>query len=194
MLFQQRFLDGIRNGSITLAFRRWRRPSVRSGGTLLTPVGQLSIVSVDPIEANQISEADARRSGYESLDRLLDELNRHTGGVVHRIELGTLLEDPRVRLRTSAWNDEDEVRISARLKRFDERAAEGPWTRRVLELIERHPGVRAGDLCGLAGLEKMRFKTNVRKLKAMGLTESLETGYRLSPRGAAFMCAVRARP
>ncbi len=36
MLFRMRFLDGIRKGDVTLAFRRWRRPSVREGGTLLT--------------------------------------------------------------------------------------------------------------------------------------------------------------
>jgi hypothetical protein len=26
MIFRQRFLEGIRDGTITLAFRRWRRP------------------------------------------------------------------------------------------------------------------------------------------------------------------------
>ena len=45
----------------------------------------------------------------------------------------------------------------------------------------------AGDLCRLVGLEMHPFKTNVRKLKTLGLTESLEVGYRLSPRGVAFM-------
>jgi hypothetical protein len=193
MLFKERFLEGIRDGSITLAFRRWRRPSVRTGGTLLTPVGQLSILSVAPIDPNQISEADARAAGYESLAALQEELNRRPDGTIHRIELGAVREDPRVRLRESALNDEDGDRISARLSRLDEAAADGPWTRQVLDLIERHPAVRAGDLCRLAGLEKMRFKLKVRKLKAMGLTESLETGYRLSPRGAAFMRAMRAR-
>jgi hypothetical protein len=49
MIFRQRFLEGIRDGSVTLAFRRWRRPSVRAGGTVLTAVGQLEIVSVDEV-------------------------------------------------------------------------------------------------------------------------------------------------
>jgi hypothetical protein len=40
------------------------------------------------------------------------------------------------------------------------------------------------------GQEKLQFKVNVRKLKALGLTESLETGYRLSPRGVAFLRVV----
>ena len=58
---------------------------------------------------------------------------------------------------------------------------------RTLEIIRDHPGRRAGDLSALVGMEKLPFKLNVRKLKALGLTESLEIGYRLSPRGAAFM-------
>ena len=76
MLFRQRFLDGIRDGTITLAFRRWRRPSVRAGGTLLTAVGQLSIASVDEVAMTRISEADARRAGYASREDLLTELTR----------------------------------------------------------------------------------------------------------------------
>lgn len=39
----------------------------------------------------------------------------------------------------------------------------------------------------LMGQEKLHFKTDVRKLKALGLTESLEVGYRLSPRGTALL-------
>jgi hypothetical protein len=47
--------------------------------------------------------------------------------------------------------------------------------------------VRAGDLAEAFGRERLKFKTDVRKLKALGLTESLEVGYRLSPRGRAFL-------
>jgi hypothetical protein len=47
--------------------------------------------------------------------------------------------------------------------------------------------VRAGDLCGVVGLEQQPFKVNVRKLKTLGLTESLDVGYRLSPRGVAYL-------
>jgi hypothetical protein len=53
--------------------------------------------------------------------------------------------------------------------------------------------VRAGDLCAVVGQELPRFKDNVRKLKSMGLTESLEVGYRLSPRGARFLEDVEGR-
>jgi hypothetical protein len=33
------------------------------------------------------------------------------------------------------------------------------------------------------------FKIDVRKLKNLGLTESLDIGYRLSPRGRAYLAA-----
>jgi hypothetical protein len=188
MLFRQKFLDGIRDGSITLAFRRWRRPSVRAGGTLLTAVGQLDIVSVDEVAIGRISEADARRAGYESRDELVAELRSRDEGTIYRIELGALRADPRVALRRAATlADRERDELERRLQRLDDRAADGPWTARTLDLIRTRPGVRAGDLCRLLGQEKMPFKMNVRKLKTLGLTESLEVGYRLSPRGAAYM-------
>jgi hypothetical protein len=185
MLFRQHFLNGIGNGTITLAFRRWRRPTVKSGGTLLTAVGQLHIESVREIDAARISNADARRAGFDSLDALLAELNRSKTGTLYRIEFGRLGADPRIALRQKkATNADERATLRERLRRLD---AGGAWTLRTLQLIRRHPGVRAGDLCALIGQEKMHFKGNVRKLKSMGLTESLEIGYRLSPRGSALL-------
>lgn len=185
MLFRQAFLDGIRSGTITLAFRRWRRPSVRPGGTLLTPIGEVHIGAVTPVEFNQITEADAHRAGYKSLEAALAELNLRPEGEVYRIELGPTRPDPRISLReTPATNQVEFREILRRLDRLD---ARGPWTIRVLNIIRTHTGIRAGDLCELAGQEKQQFKLNVRKLKSLGLTESLGTGYRLSPRGAALL-------
>lgn len=188
MIFRQRFLDGIRDGTITLAFRRWRRPSVRAGGTLLTAVGQLEIVAVDEVAPTRISDADARRAGYDSRDDLATELNARTEGKIYRVEIGALSPDPRVALRQSVrLDDEERGEIARRLQRLDSGAADGAWTRRTLEAIREHPGRRAADLSTMLGMEKLPFKLNVRKLKALGLTESLEVGYRLSPRGAAFL-------
>ena len=192
MLFREEFLDGIRAGTVTLAFRRWRRPTVRAGGTLLTPVGQLSIVSVDQVAASRISKADAQSAGYESRAALLEELDRQTDGEIYRIELGSLVPDPRVALREKRVGDEAELEtLRTRLDRLDARAATGAWTLRTLEILRDHPGVRAGDLCTLLGMDKEPFKINVRKLKDLGLTESLGTGYRLSPRGEALLEVVR---
>jgi hypothetical protein len=187
MVFKQAFLDGIQAGTITVAFRRWRRPTVKAGGTLLTAAGQLSIDDVRPVTLADVTAADARRAGWDSLEALRKDLQRGDGGQIYRIELGALRADPRVALREEGLDDKAADDLRARLDRLDARASSGPWTRRTLELIRDHPGLRAGDLCVKMAMEMHPFKVNVRKLKALGLTESLEIGYRLSGRGRAWL-------
>ena len=70
---------------------------------------------------------------------------------------------------------------------MDERAENGPWTRQVLTLIANNPAVLAENLGKRLGMEKHPFKAKVRQLKALGLTISLDVGYRLSPRGEALL-------
>ncbi len=53
----------------------------------------------------------------------------------------------------------------------------------MLDLIAERPAVRAPDLAASLGLDTVTFKRDVRKLKELGLTESLTVGYRISPRG-----------
>ncbi len=158
---------------------------------MLTPVGQLTIESVESATLSRISAADAKRAGYESREALVEELQRRTDGELYRIELGPLCTDPRLSLRdTLATTKSESQALRDRLCRLDARAAEGAWTLRTLEVLSSHPGVRAGDLCRLVAQGKERFKLNVRKLKTLGLTESLETGYRLSPRGEALLSSL----
>jgi hypothetical protein len=184
MLFPQRFHAGLADGSVTLAFRRWRRPSVKAGGRQRTPVGELAIDAVDEVDVDDITEADARRAGYADRSELLAELARRPEGTLYRIELHHAGADPRIALRERAELTDDEwQQITARLARLDRASRHGPWTTAVLRLIAERPAVRAGDLAATLGREMAPFKVDVRKLKEMGLTESLEVGYRLSPRG-----------
>jgi hypothetical protein len=192
VLFRSEFAKGIQSGAITLAFRRWQRPSVRAGGTLLAAGGQLSIGSVERVDPAHITEPEARRAGYPSLDRLLEELAVREDGDVYRIELGPLAPDPRVALRESSAMDAKELAaLTERLQRLDARSSAGAWTRRTLELIEEKPEISASRLSQIAGREREPFKIDVRKLKSLGLTESLEVGYRLSPRGRALLAHLR---
>ena len=190
MLFRQDSLDGIRDGRITVAFRRWRRPTVRTGGTLMLPIGQLRIVEVRQIAEEDITDADAARAGYASRQALREELAGRTEGTLYRIELGALGPDPRLALRMRSSLSEGELAaLNGKLAKLDANAPAGPWTRRVLALIRDNPAVRAGDLCKAVQMDRLLFKAYVRKLKALGLTESLEVGYRLSPRGETVLNA-----
>jgi hypothetical protein len=192
MLLRSEVLEGISRGTITLAFRRWLRPSVRAGGTLLTARGQLEIGAVERVEPEQISDADAVRAGYASRALLLAELARRDAGDLYCVELGALRPDPRQALRASPATDAAEIeRLLGRLRRLDAASSTGPWARRTLELIAAHPALRAARLCQLAGRELAPFKLDVRKLKSLGLTESLEVGYRISPRGQALLEVLR---
>lgn len=102
MLFKQRFLSGIRDGRITLAFRRWTLPSVRAGGTLRTAVGVLTIETVKPIRESEITATDARRVGYPSHGDLMAELRQRATGSLYRVKLSYLGVDPRCARRTSS--------------------------------------------------------------------------------------------
>jgi hypothetical protein len=169
VLFRQQQLRGIAAGSVTLAFRRWERPRVRPGTRLRTAIGVVAIDAIEPVE--EITEADARRAGFDSPAEALRPLRRE--GTLFRIELHHDGPDPRVALREGEPTAED----VARLDRM------GPWTYEVLRAIAERPGVRAPDLAASFGRETRPFKADVRKLKELGLTESLPVGYRLSPRG-----------
>ena len=183
MLLRQSTLDGIQNGSITLAFRRWKRPTVKTGGTLLTSAGQLAIVAVTEVALEEITEEESRRAGYPDLAALFAELESRPDGGFYRIQLGAISADPRIALRAQGLTPAGAADIQSKLNHMDQRSAEGPWTLATLRMIAQHPGTRALDLAGMVGREKAPFKIDVRKLKKLGLTESLEMGYRISPRG-----------
>ncbi len=187
MLLKQEILRGIATGSISLAFRRWRRPTVKAGGTLLTAVGQLAVEAVDLVRLEDITEAEAAAAGFENLDSLRAQLLKHAKGEVYRVRLSRAGPDPRIALREEIPERAELDAILERLRRLDSRSGSAPWTGRVLKVLRERPEVRAADLARDMGMEKTDFKVKVRKLKGLGLTESLTVGYRLSPRGKAVL-------
>jgi DNA-binding MarR family transcriptional regulator len=191
MLLKQETLKGIENGSISLVFRRWRRPTVRTGGRLLTSVGQLAMEAVDMVDLEGITEAEAMAAGFVDLEALRSRLLLRAEGDVYRVRLSVVGPDPRIALRDEIPEGAELEEVLQRLARLDSRGALGSWTFRFLELIRERPGERATDLARDFGMDRVKFKANVRKLKALGLTESLKVGYRLSPRGDAVLRKLR---
>jgi hypothetical protein len=185
VLIRRPVLDAIAAGTVTCLFRRWDRPRVRVGGTQRTAVGVLEFTSVDPVEEAGLTADDARAAGFADLAAL--QRAQRGEGQLHRIGVRLAGPDPRVALRAKRrLSQADRAAIDARLARMDRASAHGPWTAAVLELIAGNPGVRAPDLAARMGRETLPFKRDVRKLKELGLTESLEVGYRVSPRGRAY--------
>jgi len=187
MLLSPVIAAGIRDGSVTAVFRRWDAPRVRPGGTQRTAAGVVRFDSVQPVAAEDLTEADALGAGMTSLAQLLKANERGRGTQLYRIGVSFDRPDERVALRDTLPTPADIATITAALDRLDKGRRTGPWTREILRLIATRPTVRAPDLAESLGRETIRFKTDVRKLKELGLTHSLPVGYELSARGRAYL-------
>jgi len=184
-----RFREGVQNGSVTVTFRRWKRRQVTAGNRYRTAVGMLEVESVDVIDASKITDAEAKRSGYPSAAAVIADLRGTDDLPIYRVRFHAVHEpDPRDELANAATlSDADVAELDRRLTRLDTASSYGPWTMETLAVIAAHPAIRAGDLADQLGRERAPFKLDVRKLKNLGLTLSLEVGYRISPRGQAYL-------
>ncbi len=206
VLLTRPVLDAIVANDISLVFRRWQKPTVKTGGRLRTVVGVLAIDSVEKIDATAITDEQARHAGFVDAAQLIDDLFRErkpTSGRVaradgprdlYRISVRFDGADDRIDLRANDdLSDEEISTIVAKLDKMDQRSPHGPWTRRVIDLITTWPARRAPELAEMEGRETLVFKADVRKLKALGITESLPVGYQLSPRGIKIRDALISR-
>jgi hypothetical protein len=189
MRFEQRLRDGIADGVVTVMFRRWRRNQVVAGHRYRTGRSMIEVESVAVVDPAAITADEARRAGYHDRDTLVADLRGDQSLPLYRIEFRRLDEpDPReVLAADDVLTDDDVAEVDRRLDRLDRAGANGPWTAATLAAIAAHPGTRAADLAAALGRETPPFKLDVRKLKNLGLTHSLEVGYRLSPRGTAYL-------
>lgn len=188
MLFRTKDLEAIFAGQRTLAFRRWKKPTVKPGGAVRTQLGMVGIDSVEAIDAEDVTEDDARAAGYQDRAGVIAMFDAQQG-TCYRIRLHPAGADPREALREAEPDAAELKTLAMKLQRLD-KAAATPWTKQALQLIDTHPGVVSTTLAESAGLERAEFKLNIRKLKALGLTISLEVGYRLSPRGVALLATL----
>ncbi|MEO1218414.1 MAG: hypothetical protein AAFY45_33090 [Bacteroidota bacterium] len=188
MLFKQRDLLLIKSGKIKLAFRKWKARKAKAGSLVKTSIGELKILSVDEVVESDISEDDAKASGLGSKKDLIEILNKREEGLIYKVAFVYHGEDPRIALRNQAeFSYEEFIELKTKLEKMDARSKSGPWTLVILRAIHKNPELRAADLAQLTGREKDWLKPNIRKLKNLGLTISLEVGYRISNRGEAFL-------
>ena len=192
MLFSASAWPGLADGSITVTFRTWAKPQAKVGGRYRVAGMLLEATDVRQVPAGSLTDDDAVGAGEANRAALLARL-RHPrpDTAVWRVGLRYVGIDDRIERRAvDTLTDDDIAALRSRLERLD-RGAGGPWTRTTLQLIEKYPGVVSTALARHTGQERPDFKINVRKLKEMGLTESLQVGYQLSPRGQALLRAIR---
>jgi hypothetical protein len=171
--------EGIANGTITLVLRRWDAPRAKAGGTQRTSAGTIRIDAVTQYPGrHRVTAAQARAAGYPDAKSAQADLDRRPAKHTYAIEVSYLAPDERPELAADdRLSDSDVAAIRARF----------PWARDYMELIAANEAVRAPDLAGRLGMETAPFKQRVRRLKGLGLTISLDVGYRISPRGRAYL-------
>ena len=181
MLFSMDSWPGIADGSIKVTFRTWTRPQAKIGGRYRIGGMLIEATDVRQVRVKEITDDDAHRAGATDRAALVKRLG--TSESAWRVDFVFVGPDDRIARRDDTSSD-DLTDVTARLSRLDRN---GAWTRQTLQLIERYPGIVSTTLARHANQERPAFKLNVRKLKELGLTESLEVGYRLSPRGEAVL-------
>lgn len=188
MLIKQKHLEGIKAGTISLAFRKWKKLAVTAGTLVKTSVGVIKIVSTKEISLKEITDIEANKAGFSSAQALIQLLESQKEGLIYKIEVAFDSEDPRVELRENVTlEDEDFETLKAALDNLDKFSKVGKWTTKTLQVIQENPKMKAADLAVKAKKEKEWLKLNIRKLKGLGLTISHEPGYTLSPRGEEYL-------
>ena len=189
MLLNLRTLQGISDGTVSMTFRRWRAARVKPGTRMRTQIGVVEVTSVERVDSDEIGDGEAREAGFGTAAEASAWADKNGTGELFRIGLRFAGEDPRITLRDAAdLSAADRQQIREALARLD-RAAPHPCTGDVLRLISARPAVVAAQLAEEMGLPRDKFKRRVWRLKELGLTESLDIGYRLSPRGIAYLAA-----
>ena len=193
MLFERRLREGIGEGRIVLTFRRWNRCQVVAGHRYRTGSDIIEVDAVDLVTAQDIDAGQASEAGYATVKELVADLRGDEKTPLYRVRFHRVDEpDPRDELAAqSELTSRELAALTAQLTRMDNSGSRGPWTSAVLTQIADHPATVSTVLAGALGWERQDFKLHVRRLKQLGLTISLDVGYRLSPRGEAYLQHMR---
>ena len=183
---------GLASGAITVTFRAWSRPRAKVGAHHKVGDVVLEIDRVDRVSVASITTEDARRAGFDTSEAVIRLLERRADldadTLIYRVEFHRVGSFRAITGAERAAPGADELAdLTVRLQRLDRASRTGPWTTATLRAIADQPGVVSTDLAHELGRERPAFKLDVRKLKRLGLTESLTVGYALTPKGVAVL-------
>ncbi|MGE0056994.1 MAG: hypothetical protein AB7P33_07000 [Dehalococcoidia bacterium] len=193
VLFRSEQQRRVEAGEIGVTYRAWQSPRVRMGERYRVGAGSILVDACEPVAAASISNEDARAAGYVSREALIKAAAyRRPEGlaypeVLYRVAFRYGAVPAREGPDTETLSDEDAAALTAKLNAMDARSSHGPWTWDTLREIGANPGLVSTFLAENLNRERFELKADIRKLKALGLTISLLSGYELSPRGQALL-------
>jgi hypothetical protein len=97
--FSKELRDDVISGAITVSFRLWSRPKVKTGGRYRVGGGQIEVDSVELLPFAAITAADVRRTGEPDLETLRRRA-AHAGPIgddtlLYRVEFHLVADPPR---------------------------------------------------------------------------------------------------
>ena len=185
MQFTQDSHEAVATGQITVTLRLWKRLHAKVGGQYTVGSVVIEVDAIEMIPFHAVTKRDMKLAGASTKDALRERA-AHAGPIdddtlVYRIEFHVVGAKPTE--VAAPFDDEHVALVNTKLDAMDARSKTGAWTRATLRLIGENEGMVSTDLAAQMQRPRMEFKADVRKLKALGFTESLEVGYRLTPLG-----------
>lgn len=185
-VLSDRIARGVAAGEITETYFRWPSPQARPGIRVPTRRGLVEITSVTEIDPASLTDHDAARAGFSTATGLLASLARHRGRT-YRLALTHLGPAEEHSPAPTALDERTSSELQAQLARLDLATPRGPWTRHVLDTLRRHPGLSPADLAAQQQRPVSRTKTDLWRLRELGLIDTTGEGLHLSALALSYL-------
>lgn len=123
LLFKKKFLEPIRKGEKTQTIRFWNCSRMRAGQRSYIPgIGYIAILSVTPVEFNQLSDSDAIPDGFANASLLKSELQNlyaeeiKKGFRAYRVCFSVYPPDVQLQMQQEKQRQKEEKNKTARKK------------------------------------------------------------------------------
>ena len=181
MQFTKPYKQAIAAGTLTRTYRRWKSPQAKVDGTYnIHPYGAILVTSISQLRLQDASIKDIQQSGFDSANAIAEHLKTSLNETVYCVHFRYIGTDAVKQIDTGRLPTIELEAISIKLMRMNKTKL---WTHHALRLVRDQPAKRAADLAPILEMDLPTFKRNMRKLKNLGLTLSLETGYQITARG-----------
>ena len=86
MQFAKALRSRVRSGEVTCSVRIWKSPRVKVGGRYALPPGEIEVTDIRGLLPEQITPKLARRSGFASVEALLETARHGSGELIFLVE------------------------------------------------------------------------------------------------------------
>jgi len=140
LLFKKKFIELIRRGEKTQTIRLWNSPRMRAGQRSYIPgIGYISILSVEQVELERLTDADAVPDGFATAELLRNEIRS-----IYADELKKGQKTFRIRFRVFSPREQKRMKEERRQRKereaADKRRTEATFVEKTLDKLRTLAG------------------------------------------------------